>query len=51
MNKLDLSAYDLIDKSFEKLDAFQKMIKIGSLCSTSNVEPIKVVDKQEIAMK
>jgi len=51
MNKLDLSAYELIDKSFEKMDAFQKMIKIGSLCSTSNVEPIKVVDKQEIPMK
>jgi len=26
------------------------MIKIGSLCSTANVEPIKIIDKKEIKM-
>lgn len=26
------------------------MIKIGSICSTANVEPIKIIDKKEISM-
>jgi hypothetical protein len=40
----------MIDKSFETNDAFKKMVKVGSLCSTANVEPFKIVDKKEIAM-
>ena len=49
-NPLDTEPYKLIDKSFETNDAFKKLIKIGSLCSTANVEPIKIVDKAEIKM-
>lgn len=26
------------------------MLKVGSLCSTANVEPIKIVDKKEIPL-
>lgn len=50
-NKLDKAAYNILeDKSFESNDAFKKMIKIGSLCSTANVEPIKIIDKKEIPL-
>jgi hypothetical protein len=47
---LDGDAYKLLNKEFEANDAFKKMCKIGSLCSTANVEPIKIVDKKEIPM-
>jgi hypothetical protein len=47
---LDTDFYKMIDKSFETNDAFKKMVKVGSLCSTANVEPFKIVDKKEINM-
>jgi len=49
-NKLNTEAYNLIDKSFEQNDGFKKMITIGSLCSTANLEPIKIVDKREVPL-
>lgn len=38
------------DKSFEKNDAFSKLISIGSLCSNANLDPIKIIDKKEIKL-
>lgn len=40
----------MIDKTFEKNDAFKKMITIGSLCSNANLDPIKIIDKKEIPL-
>jgi len=42
--------YNMIDKQFEKNDAFWRMIQVGSLCSTASLENIKIVDKQEIPL-
>lgn len=49
-NKLDTSAYNLLDKGFEENDAFKRIIQVGSICSTAMVENIKVVEKQEITL-
>jgi len=50
VNKLDTNAYNITDKSFESNDAFKRIVQIGSLCSTSTVENIKVVDKVEMKL-
>jgi len=50
-NKLNTQAYSLTDNSYEQNDAFKKLIKIGSLCSTANLENIKIVEKKEIELK
>lgn len=48
VNKLDTNAYNIIDKSFETNEAFKRCVQIGSLCSTTTVEYIKIIDKKEI---
>jgi len=50
VNKLNTQSYSLIDNSFETNDAFKKIIMIGSLCSTANLENIKIIDKKEIKL-